>query len=184
MPTPAKDSDKHWLEGTKSQAKSDSGQEFTPGRPKYPRGLVGDAKAAFKRLVNLLESRRALTAADGELIYIFAVNFARHAKALAKLAEEGEIRIYVRLDSHGEPHNVEKENLWLKVAFTAEKNMVACLDRLGLSPMNRAKVKPTARPKTHVPNEFEQFMSGTPSTQWVMPPATDGENDDEERTAI
>lgn len=171
----------HKLKGTRPTRAAEPEFVVPPSRPRKPKDLTPEGLAVFTRLCSLLKKRRALTAADGELIRIYAVNHVRHAKAQAKIDEEGEVRIYTRLDSNGQAHDVEKENLWLKIAFAAEKNMVACLDRLGLSPLNRAKVKPTAKPKVaEEPNEFDQFLArpSTGSTRpWVMPPTNDEETD-------
>jgi len=153
LPQPRKSDALHELEGTKPHDRIPE-PEFTlpPGRPKYPRNLSADAKAVFKRLCGLLEERRTLTSGDGELLRLYSILFDRHARALAKIAAEGEIRVYTRLDSNGAAHDVEKQNLWLKVAETSEKNMVSILDRLGLTPHNRGKVKPTAEPESDVPD--------------------------------
>ena len=139
-----KSDDLHWLQNTKpTPAVKVEGAPVLPGRPKYPKGISPEAKRVFKRLCNLLEERRHLSTGDGELLRLYSLLYTRHERALAKLEAEGEICIYVRLDSNGQPHDQAKPNLWLKVAETAERNMVACLDRLGLTPNARAKVKPT-----------------------------------------
>jgi phage terminase small subunit len=121
----------------------------------------------------LLESRRALTEGDGELLRLYAVIFDRHTRALAKINEQGEIKMYTRLDSNGQPHEVEKPNLWLKVAETAERNLVAILDRLGLTPHNRGKVKPTAQPKDEKPidplEEMLQRPRSSSGNAWTLP---------------
>lgn len=175
----------HNLKGTRPTRAAQPEFVVPPSRPRKPKDLTPLGMAVFNRLCSLLKKRRALTAAEGELVRIYAVNYERHSKAMAKIQEQGEIRIYTRLDSNGQAHDVEKENLWLKVAVTAEKNMIAILDRLGLTPLNRAKVKPTAKPEAQKPlDEFEQFMSGKPSSQWVMPPANDDDElNDEQPTA-
>ncbi len=148
----------HKLTGTRSQAGPEP-EALPPGRPRYPKGLAPEARRVFKRLSDLLVARRHLTEGDVELLRLYALLYVRHAKALAKIEEEGEICVYTRLDSNGQAHDQEKENLWLKVATNAEKNMVAILDRLGLTPHNRAKVKPTKKnDDTEPKNEFEQFM--------------------------
>ena len=163
MPTPRKSEALHNLSGTKSQAKPESEYTLPPGRPEYPKNISQAARSVFKRLCHLLEERRTLTAGDSELLRIYAVLFDRHTRALAKIAEEGEVKMYVRLDSNGQPHEMEKPNLWLKVAETCEKNMVGCLDRLGLSPLNRGKVKPTAQPSPEKPrNELEEALNWMP----------------------
>lgn len=175
MPTPKKPDELHWLSGTKSQAKPEPEIACELGRPKYPRGLSVEEKVVFKRMVKLLEQRRAVTEGDVELIRLYAITYARHQRALAKLAEQGEVCEYTRLNNHGEAVETEKPSFYLKIAETCEKNSVAILDRLGLTPLNRAKVKPLAKPKPVEPplNEFDQFMAGKSSNQWVMPPKND-----------
>lgn len=159
MPTPRKTDAEHFLQSTRSQAKEPDGPALAPGRPKFPKNLPHDARVVFKRIVALLEKRRHITEGDVELIRLYALLYIRHAKALAKLEDEGEVRIYTRLDSNGQPHDQEKPNLWLKIAETAEKNMVACLDRLGLTPHNRAKVKLTGNDKNKPADPLEEFMA-------------------------
>src|SRR5882762_2212893 len=143
MPRQALDAQTHFIQGTKSEAKP-AAPALPGGRPKYPKGISAEAKVVFKRLVKVLESRRASTPGDAELIHLYAIAHVRHQRAQAKLDVEGEVRVYTRLDSNGQPHDQEKHNLHLKVAQDAERSMVACLDRLGLTPMNREKIEPTA----------------------------------------
>ncbi|MGO9576583.1 MAG: P27 family phage terminase small subunit [Terriglobales bacterium] len=159
----------HQLQGTQSVAQA-AGFLVPAGRPKFPKNISNEAKVKFKRLCAVLEERRALTAGDGELLCIYARLHTRWEKALEKIATQGEICAYTRLDSNGAPHEVEKKNLWLTVAETCEKNMVGCLDRLGLTPLNHAKVK-TVRvdeqppapgaPKTDQ-QRWDEFMNPAP----------------------
>src|SRR5271170_2277830 len=118
MPTPRKSDAMHALSGTKSQATTPD-VITPPGRPKFPRNLSKELRPLFKRVCSLLEQRRALTPGDGELILLFVVTFDRWQRALAKVQEQGEICLYTRLDSHGQPHQQEKTNLWLPVAERA-----------------------------------------------------------------
>jgi P27 family predicted phage terminase small subunit len=159
MPTPRKTEAAHRLQGTVSQAKDAAAPAVEPGRPKVPKNLPKPARAVFKRMVALLEPRRHITPGDVYLCELFATLYVRRAAAQAKLEAEGEIRTYTRLDSNGAAHEIEKPNLWLKVAETCEKNMVACLDRLGLTPLNRAKVKATGEPAVAPLDPMEEFMS-------------------------
>lgn len=145
MPTPRKSEHMHKLSGTKSQA-STPDVITSPGRPRFPKNLSKESRAVFKRLCSLLESRRALTAGDGELLLLYAVQFERWQRALVHVQTEGEICNYTRLDSNGQPHEVPKENLWLKVVRESEKALVGIIDRLGLTPLNRSKVKLTGEP--------------------------------------
>jgi P27 family predicted phage terminase small subunit len=160
MSMPAKSEAEHWLQGNKSSVKA---VDFAcpPGKPKCPAGISKEAKATFKRLCGLLEKRRALTEGDGELLKLYALNSDLHERARAKVAEQGEIRIYTRLDSNGTAHDCEKENLWQKQVIAAQKNMVAILDRLGLSPINRGRVKPTASTKKEADadRQFDEFLA-------------------------
>jgi P27 family predicted phage terminase small subunit len=159
MSRPLKDPALHELQGTKSRAGEGASEAVAaPGRPKFPKGLPSAVRVVFKRVVALLEKRKHITEGDVELIRLYALLYVRHAKALQKLDAEGEIRTYVRLDSNGAAHDQEKPNLWLKVTETAEKNMVACLDRLGLTAMNRAKVKATGDDKNKPLDPLEAFM--------------------------
>jgi phage terminase small subunit len=151
----------HWLQGTKSQVKAEPEFQVPASRPRAPGDLSPAALVVFKQLCALLRKRRALTAGEAELIRLYAIKYERHAKAKAKIEVEGEIRIYTRLDSNGQPHDVEKENLWLKVATGCEKDMVAILDRLGLTPVNRSKAKPTGQhpaASTQPPDPFEELL--------------------------
>lgn len=179
MPTPRKTDGMHKLTGTKSQATAVETQ-LPPGRPKYPKEISVEARAVFKRLCRLLEERRVLTEGDSELLRLYSILFDRHARALGKIQEQGEIVVYSRLDSNGKEVQMEKANLWLKVAEAAEKNMVAILDRLGLTPMNRAKVKPTLpEPKAAAPEPLEEVLKRTQTRKstWVMPTSTEEKYD-------
>lgn len=160
-----KPDDLHWLQGTKATPPpaAKEGTPIPPGRPRYPKGISPEAKRVFKRLCSLLEERKHLSHGDGELLRVYALLYTRHEKAMAKLAAEGEICTYVRLDSNGQPHDQVKPNLWLKVAETCERNMVACLDRLGLTPGTRGRVKPTgvvAEPEPEKEVSFEEKFFG------------------------
>jgi phage terminase small subunit len=168
MPMPRKSEAMHRLTGTKSQAKAEPEFQVPASRPRAPKDLSPVVLGVFKHLCALLRKRRALTAGDAELIRLYAIKHERHTKARAKIEEEGEIRIYTRLDSNGQPHEVEKENLWLKVATGCEKDMVGILDRLGLSPMNRTKAKPTGqRPVVAPPPDpMEELLRGRGVTTW------------------
>jgi P27 family predicted phage terminase small subunit len=147
-PRERKSLDEHKLQSTKPQYVEPS-SEVIGSRPKipveFPKGTP--LRKWFKQYCADLEKRRTLTSGDAELLRIAVVCRDRHARALVHLRTEGEIVTYVKLDSNGQPHNSVKPNLWLKVAQDAEKQLVAILDRLGLTPANRAKIKPTEKPK-------------------------------------
>jgi len=146
LPRQRRSLSEHILTNTKPEWNT-PGSPTTPGRPKYPRGISGEAKAAFKRLVRMLEVRRVLTPGEQEILRLYALTYDRHAKAIAKLAEEGEIVTYFRLDKTGAQVPTVKPNLWLAVAENAEKYLRALLGDLGLNPTTRSKVQQTDKPK-------------------------------------
>ncbi len=146
MPMPRKSISAHRLCGTTPEYVVEEAV-VESGRPRYPKGISPAARLVFKRLCALLEKRRSLTSGDGELLRLYCVLFDRHARALAAIEKEGEIRTYTRLDNRGEAVQCEKPNLWLKVAENSEAKMISVLDRLGLTPINRSKVKPAEPPK-------------------------------------
>jgi P27 family predicted phage terminase small subunit len=142
MPRALKSREQHYLEGTMPQNVLPGQTDIPSGRPRYPKGLSPDAKKIFKELCRQLEDRRQLTRGDSELLRLYAESYERQREAQAKLAAEGIIKIYKRLDSNGQPHDVEKPNLWLAVAERHEKYMLAVLVQLGLTPAARARVRP------------------------------------------
>ncbi len=146
MPTPRKDLSAHTLQGTTARY-IDENSDVPASRPRYPKNLSPESKRFFKGICRMLEKRSTLTEGDQELIRLAAILRDRHERAVEKVAEEGEICTYVRLDSNGAPHDLVKENLWLRVAKDSEKQMVAILDRLGLTPAARGKIKQVDKPK-------------------------------------
>jgi P27 family predicted phage terminase small subunit len=142
------DLETHALQGTKAHY-TEPDSLVVASRPKipveFPKG--SPLRKWFKQYCADLEKRRTLTSGDAELLRIAVICRDRHARAIAHLKTEGEIVVYKRLDSNGQAADVVKPNLWLKVAQDAERQLVAILDRLGLTPANRAKVKPTEKAK-------------------------------------
>ena len=143
MPQPAKSPELHALHGTKSQAKDAGASRIEAGRPKFPRDLSPEAKPEFKRIVRLLERRRQITEGDVEAIRLYCMANERLIAANKKLAEEGLVVKYTRV-SNGESFTVEKKNLHLDIAVQAERQMVAILKELGLTPRTKDAVKQTA----------------------------------------
>src|SRR5690242_13973729 len=135
MPRERKPLAVHALAGTDPKYTQEPAIEAS--RPKFPRGLKGEGKKIFKRLAAILERRHALTEGEVELLRLYAILSVRHAKALEHIEIEGEVCKYSRLNNRGEEVLTEKPSLWLAIAETSEKHMVAILDRLGLSPLNR-----------------------------------------------
>jgi P27 family predicted phage terminase small subunit len=164
MPRNRKDLQEHELAGTKPQyVTADS--DVPSGRPKYPKGISGAAKSAFKRLTQMLEQRRTVTQGDQEILRLYAHLYDRHTRALEHIAVEGEIVECEVATKSGAVINVEKPNLWLKIAETAETKMMQCLVQLGLTPRTRTQVKETKsapKPDTTFPTREEACSAGVP----------------------
>ena len=146
-----------WLSGAaKSQAAAATESSVRAGRPRYPAGLTTAARRTFKDLCAMLEERRALTRADGELLSLYASLSDRRTRELALAEAEGLIVSEVRYGHNGEATTRRLKNPHLTVAQESEKTMLAILDRLGLTPTGRDKVKPTAKaaPQPQAPGEL------------------------------
>lgn len=73
-----------------------------------------------------------LTIPQTELLALFSVLRARHANAVAKLREEGEVISVVRTDSHGHAFKAKRVNPWLRVAQSTEQRMLVYLKQLSV----------------------------------------------------
>jgi P27 family predicted phage terminase small subunit len=148
MPRERRSLEEHALSGTKP-AYVESDSLVVASRPKIPTEFPKGSplRKWFKQYCADLEKRHTLTSGDAELLRVVVICRDRHARAMQHIRTEGEICTYQRLDSNGQAVDVVKENLWLKVAVDSEKQIVSILDRLGLTPANRGKVKPTEKAK-------------------------------------
>lgn len=123
------------------------------GRPACPRYLSKTARQRFRQMCNELESRRALTRGDGELLALYATTFERWRTAMADVDARGAIIISVSKAKDGTPIEREKKNPWLVVAQESEKAMAGYLDRLGFTPVNRERCKPVKKDEENKPFE-------------------------------
>jgi P27 family predicted phage terminase small subunit len=124
---------------------------FEPGRPKYPRDISATGKRIFKRLCKRLEERRTLTSGDEEILKLYVFYSDQHAEALAHLQSEGTVI------------QTEKGPLvspYLAIAERMAAKMISILDRLGLTPASRDRVKTTRR--TLEPNTLEILLTPEP----------------------
>lgn len=143
MPTPIKSDEEHDLQGSRSQAHADA-PPVEGGRPRLnKKNLSKEACGQFRKLHRLLAARRTVTEGDCEILRLYSVLWDRHSQAMEALAQEGAVVTEMKMDSSGEAHPVRRENLWLGIAQNCEGKMVSILDRLGLTPVNRPRVKPT-----------------------------------------
>jgi P27 family predicted phage terminase small subunit len=141
MAMPRKSLAEHQLNGTRPNYDPNSDVKLEGGRPKCPKGLSPEARRQFKLLARQLQERRQITKADGAALTLYCQAFERHREATERLRGEGIVRLYTRLNNHGEEVEVEKINIWLQVQEKAERFMLATLMQLGLTPQARHKVK-------------------------------------------
>jgi P27 family predicted phage terminase small subunit len=143
MPAHRKSTALHELHGSKPHDRGADTSHVPAGRPRFPKDLDASLRPVFKRLCSLLQERRALTSADGELIRLYCFQYDRHTRQVALLRAEGEICTYTRLDSNGQPHPVVKENVRMKVVTKCECQMATILNQLGLTPTAKDRAKQT-----------------------------------------
>jgi len=148
----------HLLHGSKPQNVLPGALDIPPGKPRRPKALSKEAKRIHRELGSQLEERRALTRGDSELLRLYCSLHDRQRHAQAKIDDQGEVCVYTRLDSNGEAHEMEKENIWLGVAERAEKQMLAILVQLGLTPAARMRVRPL-KPAPVPMSKEEEFFS-------------------------
>lgn len=143
MGRPSKDPALHRLHGT--ELRSNLVESYiSGGLPCAPKDLSKEARKKFKQLVKQLASRRAVTQGDGDLIELYCCTFERLKQAQANIRTEGLIVTYTRMDAGGNPHDVERPNISLKIIESAERQCLAYLVKLGLTPSSREHVRPTA----------------------------------------
>lgn len=145
MPRIRNSTRKNLLAGTEPQTTTPDVSFIPAGRPPIPKDLKGTALFTFKRVCKILRRRNALTAGDGEAIRLYAIQFARHVRAYQHLEEEGEVVVATVLDKGGNQVERPRQNPWLRIAQDCEIKMAGFLDRLGLTGLNRDRVKPTTR---------------------------------------
>jgi P27 family predicted phage terminase small subunit len=142
MPRQPKTAKENWLEGTVSQAKPSSPSQFQGGRPKFPKHLSPVAKQEFKCCVQLLEERGTVTPADKVILAVYSEVYARWIQAKREIGDSLMLETTL-LDSHGVARVVRRINPLLKTVETCESKMVALAAKLGLTPIDREKSKPT-----------------------------------------
>jgi P27 family predicted phage terminase small subunit len=131
----------HTLRGTGTSAAPET--DVGSGKPRCPKELTPEGKRIFRDICRELKKRRALTSGDARIIEVLAGAVERYRRAMAQVREEGEIVSYTRLNNHGEEVVTKSKNLYLAVATEAEGKILSIVDRLGLTPLNRVRVRPT-----------------------------------------
>ena len=144
----------HRLRGTRpTRAAEPRASIAKAGRPKMPFYLSDDEQVCWRQIVKLLTRLRTITPSDAPAIELFAQQKVRHLALLKELKNFGEMVDVTILDASGHPHTKRILNPAGKAATQLENSIRALLDRLGLNPASREKVKPAepAPPKETVP---------------------------------
>lgn len=148
MARPELDENLHWLKHTKTEAgRSEkrghaSAQDLDAGRPKFPHGCTKRQRQLFKEGCRLLADRRVLTPGDKDALWLRAVLIERLELCYAKEKETGGPIVKEERVSNGVPYEITKQNPWTTLAQATEKSLAAILDRTGLTPAFRSRVKP------------------------------------------
>jgi P27 family predicted phage terminase small subunit len=155
-----------------------------PGRPRYPKELNQAGRIVFKKLCRLLEERRTLTPGDVEAIRLYSLLHNRHQRAITALELNGEICEQTKQDKDGEPFTVLAPNPWLKIATASERQMLAILVQLGLTPKAKDSVRPTkGKDVVESENLVDSYLSRNKPHVVPMPVAPSdmkAEDDDED----
>lgn len=146
MGRPVKSERDHALQGTVSQSKSRLDSKFAGGRPKVPRHLPPEARSKYKRAVHFLERRGTLTEADYGTLTVYATVFSRWLQAKSELGKSLLIETVVT-DNNGIAHTTKRLNPLLKVVDACEGKLLAMSKSLGLTPVDRDRVRPVSQPE-------------------------------------
>lgn len=124
------------------------------GRPSVPSFLDAAEKQRMRQMMRQLEERRQLVRTDGELLVQYVTTYSTWRRAVDALRTEGEVVTVISRGKNDEQIERFKPNPWLAIKERCTKQLVAILDRLGWSPLNREKIKPVEKdPNAKVPPE-------------------------------
>ena len=157
-PNPVEYQHKRGYRATRAVEKVSIAQE---GRPSVPKFLSKPEKQRFRQMSRQLEERGTLTRDTGELLAIFVTAWSRWRAASTEVVKNGAVVLVTARGKNDEVIERAKPNPHLSVAEAAEKTMIACLDRLGFTPLNREHVKPVKQDEAKVP-----FAEG--SVGWLL----------------
>jgi P27 family predicted phage terminase small subunit len=142
MGRPEKSPQRHWLDGTTTQAKNGPAA-FVGGRPKVPRHLSPIARRAFKRAVKLLEERGTLVESNETTLELYAETYARWIRVKTEAGESLMVDVSVT-DNNGKVRVVRKLNPLLKLLAETESRLLALAKSLGLTQVDLGRCKRVA----------------------------------------
>jgi P27 family predicted phage terminase small subunit len=154
MAQQAKTIREHLLHGTVPQGKPERPSVYQGGRPKFPAHLSKLARQEMKRVVRILEKRGTVTEGDFAIAAVHAEVYARWVACKAQIGDALMVVTQVT-DNNGNLRTVSRLNPLIKVAQQCESRLQSLAKDLGLSPITRDKVKPTAL------NQEEEIIPGS-----------------------
>jgi phage terminase small subunit len=163
MPRAAKSAEVHALQGTESEAKPLTNSALKPGRAKIPKHLSEPARAVFKKLNRTLLERSHATPGDWVLLSVLAEAMVRWQSEKNDLLPppvgRGLWTTITVLTSNGQPVQKEIINPNRKHAVESEREILSLAKSLGLSAVDRDKVKPcdTGRKAVVIPGSAEDL---------------------------
>ena len=118
------------------------------GRPAEPTHLSAEELAIWNTTADALEQRGTLTPGDGSVLALFAQLTVEHRAERRHLNEEGRIHLGQKIDKNGHAIVLHIINPRCQVVRELERQLLAVMKELGLTPKQRANVKGAiGRPK-------------------------------------
>ena len=154
MARAAKTIRQHLLQGTIPHSKPEKPSVYQGGRPKRPKHLSPAAWTEFKRICGILERRGTATEGEYVIAGLMAEVYARWAAVKAQIGDQYMVTTTVT-NNHGVERTVSRVNPLLKVLQADESRLQSLAKSLGLTPLDREKVKQTR------PNEEEEIIPGS-----------------------
>jgi P27 family predicted phage terminase small subunit len=152
MPTPKKTVARMLLDGntshlTKAQiaervaVETETEAHIPSGRPKMPKTLSELERECWKGASKIMKARGTLTKGDAELLELFAVTKARWILARRDIEVRGLEIQETRHAKDGSEYEVSIANPSLKIADNCESRLLQYSKSLGLTAVDRTKVK-------------------------------------------
>jgi P27 family predicted phage terminase small subunit len=155
MPFPRKSLEKHALTGTTPSYRPEDARRFVDSAPRIPSDVN---RKHYKRLCAMLRGRRALTAADRDILRLAAISLEIHERAWAAIRAEGEIIAQSKCSPKGDLYTVTAVNPRMKVLDQSGKMLLWCLQQLGLTPLLKSKVTPTSPSGPPPLSDYDRIM--------------------------
>jgi P27 family predicted phage terminase small subunit len=122
---------------------TDTAPTVQAGRPRMPCTLTELEQQCWKQAAKIMRARGTLSKGDSENLEMYAVVKARWILARRDIEARGLEITETRHAKNGEEYEVSVPNPSLKICDSCEQRLHAYTKVLGLTPMDRTKVKKT-----------------------------------------